>query len=198
MSRSLLIASGNKHKVGEIAGLLDGVAWQIVDLSSFAPTPAPIEDGLTFEANAKLKAMYYSERLLVPCIADDSGLVVDALDGEPGVFSARFAGEGCTDADNNAKLLTLLKDVPDEKRTARFMCCSVFVDLDGKAHTAQGAVEGRIDHAPRGSNGFGYDPLFIPTGYSQSFGELDASIKARISHRARAFTQMRAFLASLP
>ncbi|MFA6242694.1 MAG: RdgB/HAM1 family non-canonical purine NTP pyrophosphatase [Candidatus Hydrogenedentales bacterium] len=198
MSKSLLIASGNKHKVREIIALLDGVPWRVLDLSAFDSIPAPVEDAQTFEGNATLKAEYYAQRLQTPCVADDSGLVVDALDGAPGVISARFAGEGCTDEDNNVKLLSLLKDVPDEKRTARFVCCSVFVGLDGKTHTAQGSVEGRIDHAPHGSNGFGYDPLFIPTGYSQSFGELDASIKASISHRARAFTQMREFLASLP
>ncbi|MBX7259547.1 MAG: RdgB/HAM1 family non-canonical purine NTP pyrophosphatase [Candidatus Hydrogenedentes bacterium] len=198
MLKPLLIASGNTHKVREIAELLNGVPWQIVDLSAYPPVPAPVEDGLTFEENAHLKAEYYARALNVPCVADDSGIVVDALDGAPGVFSARFAGEGCTDDDNNVKLLGLLKDVPDEARTARFVCCSVFVDLEGNTHAARGTVEGRIDYTPRGQNGFGYDPLFIPVGYQQSFGELDASIKARISHRSRAFTQMRDFLAARP
>ena len=198
MNKTLLIATGNTHKVREIAELLNGVPWRIVDLSAYPPAPAPVEDGLTFEANARIKAEHYAQRLGVPCVADDSGLVVDALEGAPGVISARFAGDGCTDADNNAKLLALLKDVPDKARTARFVCCSVFATIDGATHVAHGSVEGVIDHVPRGLNGFGYDPLFIPLGYDQSFGELDGSVKARISHRSRAFTKMREFLATHP
>jgi XTP/dITP diphosphohydrolase len=192
--RPLLIATGNRHKFAEIAAFLDGVPWQLVGLRDFPACDEPVEDGDSFEANALIKARAYGERFGVACVADDSGLVVDALGGAPGVYSARYAGAGCTDADNNAKLLRELDGVPDTSRGARFVCCCV-VNVPGRApHTERGTVEGRIAHAVSGIAGFGYDPLFIPEGHDRTFGELGPEIKSSISHRAEAFRMMRAYL----
>ena len=192
----LVIATGNRHKYGEIADFLDGTPLSLANLVDFPPVEPPEETGATFEANAVLKARYYCEHLGTPCVADDSGIVIDALNGEPGVYSARYAGEGCSDEDNNAKLLAALNGVPQPKRTARYVCVAALADLDGGVHAVTGVVEGRIAFALRGQNGFGYDPLFIPDGYDQTFGELDPAIKASMSHRSRAFAQIRTLLES--
>lgn len=196
MSSVLVIATGNKHKYGEIADFLRGVPVQLASLADFPPVDPPEETGVTFEENAVLKARYYAERLNSPCVADDSGIVIDALNGEPGVYSARYAGEGCTDDDNNAKVLSMLQGLPEEKRTGRYVCVAALAGIDGQIHTVEGAVEGRIASGLRGSNGFGYDPMFIPEGHDKTFGELDPSIKAGISHRFRAFSQIRSILES--
>ncbi len=191
----LLIATQNAHKVKEIRELLNGLPLSIESLQAFPNVDEPVEDQLTFEGNALLKARYYAEQFDAPCIADDSGIEVDALDGAPGVFSARYAGEMATDDDNNAKLLRELAEVPNERRSARFVCCAALVTRDGVEHAVRGTVEGRIAHACAGTNGFGYDSLFIPDGYDETFGILAPSIKAGISHRARAFGQMKAYVA---
>jgi XTP/dITP diphosphohydrolase len=193
-SRPLLIATGNTHKFEEIAAFLDGVPWHVMSLRAFPPCDPPEEDGESFEANALIKARAYHTRFGVPCVADDSGLEVDALNGAPGIYSARYAGSGCTDADNNAKLLHELRGVSEHARTARFVCCCAIILSDGTPKLERGTVEGRIAQSGSGGHGFGYDPLFIPRGYDRSFGELDASVKASISHRAQAFRRLRAFL----
>jgi len=197
VSRLLLIGSANPDKAAELGELLDPLPWDIRRLTDFPEVPEPHEHGDTFRANALEKAAYYSRRFNVWCVADDSGLVVDALDGAPGVFSARYAGEGCTYAQNNAKLLAALAAVDDADRTARFVCCAAVVSLDGHAHTEEGVVEGHITLQPRGAGGFGYDPVFVPAGYDKTFAELGPSVKRRISHRARAFKQLKRYLGSL-
>ena len=193
----VVIATGNRHKLGEIRAFLDGIAWSVTGLGDHPEVEAPEEDGDTFESNAFLKARYYSQCLGLPCVADDSGLSVDALDGAPGVLSARYAGPGCTDDDNNVKLLAALAQVPEKRRGARFVCCAAYADMDGREHLETGTVEGRIAFEVRGSNGFGYDPLFMPEGHFHTFGELDPSIKGGMSHRSRAFKKIRAYLESI-
>jgi XTP/dITP diphosphohydrolase len=181
----LVAATRNRGKLAEIRGILGGG----VDLRSVADIPgAPdvVEDGLTFEANAVKKATEIALCSGLPALADDSGLEVDALAGAPGVYSARFAGPGASDAANNAKLLSLLGDLPDERRTARFRC-TIAVALPGRlVGTATAAWEGRILFAPRGSNGFGYDPLFLVPGRGLSCAELPADLKNALSHRGQA------------
>ncbi|MBN2311128.1 MAG: RdgB/HAM1 family non-canonical purine NTP pyrophosphatase [Candidatus Hydrogenedentes bacterium] len=198
MRDALLLATGNRHKVAEIQQILQGLSLAIACLADFPPIDAPVEDGHTFEENARKKAVYYSRHLRARCIAEDSGLVVDALNGAPGVFSARYAGPGATDDKNNAKLLDALAGVPKSQRTARYVCCAVLAGPAGILHTETGTVEGCIALAPRGTNGFGYDPLFIPEGHTRTFGELDPAVKQAISHRADAFHKFRAYLESVP
>ena len=145
------------------------------------------EDQDTFEGNACKKATEIAAAASVACLADDSGLEVDALAGRPGVYSARYSGPGATDARNNARLLQELANVPDARRTARFRCAIAVVDANGELLAeADGACEGRIAHEPRGSHGFGYDPIFVPDGYGQTMAELGPETKNRISHRAQA------------
>lgn len=194
MREPLLIGTNNQGKVGELTELLRGLPWDVKSLADFPSVPEPVENDDTFEANAVKKAGYFNKCFDVCCVADDSGLVVDALDGAPGVFSARYAGPDCNDADNRAKLLAALDDVPEPGRTARFVCCAAMVDREERAHVEMGTVEGRIALECRGRRGFGYDPLFIPDGFEQTFGEVDPSVKMSISHRARAFGKLRAFL----
>ncbi len=186
----LLIATRNAHKLEEIRGLLPGI--EIVGTDAYPEVPDPVEDGETFEANAILKAVAWAEATGLPALADDSGLVVDALDGAPGIHSARYAGEHGDSAANNAKLLAELDGVPMEKRTARFVCVLALATPDEqKPRTVRGEVEGRIIESLQGTGGFGYDPLFIPAGETESFGVLPAAVKAQISHRARAFAAAR-------
>lgn len=193
----LLIATRNKHKVQEIRSILGG-QFEYSSLADFPDAPEVKEDHGTFEGNARKKAVEIASwlrkcgrHLSTPTIvlADDSGLEVDALGGEPGVHSARYAGKQGDDAANNRKLLEMLKNVPSEKRTARFRCVIAIAGPEGNAAIAQGACEGRIGFEPRGNNGFGYDPLFVPDGYEQTFAELGSDVKDKISHRARALEQ---------
>ena len=185
--KRLCFASGNRHKVSEIAAMLRPHGWQVV------PLPLSVdEDAATFVGNAEKKARAALAQSGLPSLADDSGLEVDALDGAPGVLSARWAGEPCDDAANNAKLLGALDGVPDARRTARFRCALVLVDGDGTRLVAEGACEGHIGHAPRGAGGFGYDPLFLVDGDAtgRTMAELGANEKNRVSHRARALDGM--------
>jgi XTP/dITP diphosphohydrolase len=185
--KRLAFASGNKHKLGEIAAMLRPRGWEVEPLVLTVE-----EDAATFAGNAEKKARAALERSGLPSLADDSGLEVDALGGAPGVQSARYAGEPCDDAANNAKLLGALESVPDDRRTARFRCALVFVDGDGTRLASDGACEGRIGRAPRGAGGFGYDPLFLVEGdpAGRTMAELGAGEKNRISHRARALEKM--------
>lgn len=197
MPETLLIGSNNRDKAAELRTLLADSNWNVKSLADFDTVPEPLEDADTFEGNARLKARYFVERFGVPCVADDSGLEVDALDGVPGVYSARYAGEDCSYTDNNRKLLEALRGVPQEKRTAHFICCAAFIAPDGREHTVLGTVQGSIAFESLGTNGFGYDPLFIPEGSSQTFAQMDPEEKHRISHRGRAFAKMRSHLESI-
>jgi len=191
----LLIATGNKGKLKEVESFLRNHSLKLLTLSDFAPLHEPEETGETFSDNAILKAVYYSISTNTWTIADDSGLEVDALGGRPGVYSARYAGEGATDADKIIKLLSELKKVSNEKRMARFVSSVAFCSPDGELITVTtGKCEGQIAFEPKGTNGFGYDPVFIPAGYDKTFGELSNDIKGAISHRANALKKFSLFL----
>jgi XTP/dITP diphosphohydrolase len=194
LPKVLLIGSGNAHKAEELATLLSGLPWEVRSLKDFEPVPEPEETGETFEENALLKARYYGEHFGVACVADDSGLCVDALGGEPGVYSARYAGPGCSYGDNNEKLLDELEPYQWHQRTARFVCCAAFLEPGGEPVVLHGEVEGYISVEPCGENGFGYDPLFVPRGEERTFAEMTAKEKHALSHRGRAFAQLRAYL----
>lgn len=189
-TRVLLIGSGNHDKAAELRELLADTGWEVRSLADYPEVPEPVEDAATFEGNALLKARYYGAQFEVPCVADDSGIEVDALNGEPGVYSARYAGESCTYDDNNQKMLGALGELKAEKRTARFVCCAAFVDLDGSELVTHGQVEGSIAFECRGKHGFGYDPLFIPEGENETFSELGPDKKRKISHRGKAFRKL--------
>ena len=192
----LYLATGNAHKMGEVSAILAAseIEAEVLPPSAVGGMPDVVEDGDTFEANARKKALALRDQVSagndtgIPWIvvADDSGICVDALDGQPGIRSARFAGDNATDAHNNAKLLTLLDDVADASRTAAFHCAIVAALPDGTTHSFAGRFPGKVLRAPRGAAGFGYDPLFLPEGYEQTDAELPGEIKNSISHRARA------------
>lgn len=199
MRKTVVIASNNAHKAREIAEALDFPGWEFCTLRDLGIASDPEEDADTFEGNARIKARAAREASGGRAVlADDSGLVVDALDGAPGVRSARYAGEPCDDAANNAKLLAELADVPDARRSARFVCALAFIDEDGTETTARGTVEGRIAREGRGSHGFGYDPLFLPDAFSGSrtLAEALPEEKNAVSHRGNALRELRAKLAS--
>ena len=195
MGDIIVAATQNKHKIREIEAITNEFGMEIISRDEAGVPPLDIvEDGETFEENSAKKA----EEIMKICgkitIADDSGLEVDCLNGAPGVYSARFAGEDGNDKANNEKLKSLIKDVPYEKRTGRFVSVITMVFPDGEKLVARGEVEGHILLEERGSNGFGYDPLFVPEGYDISFGEIDAEIKNKISHRAKALAELRKML----
>jgi XTP/dITP diphosphohydrolase len=228
-STTFLIATRNAHKVAEIRAIL-GAEYRYLTLNEFPGAPKMVEDAGTFAGNATKKAVELAKWLAATrnpkletrnllVLADDSGLEVDALSGAPGVHSARFAAldsglaANSPDAENNAKLLRLLKNVPPEKRTARFCCVLALTPVELKTQNPkpetltspvcfadelelqteifEGACEGRIDSSPRGNGGFGYDPLFIPNGYDQSFAELGEEIKNKLSHRSKALKKLK-------
>jgi XTP/dITP diphosphohydrolase len=195
----LLIATGNKGKAAEIAAELAGVDdIHCLSLKDFPAVEECEETGKTFEENAILKAKYYAENFHVLTLADDSGLEVDALNGDPGVYSARYAGTPCNDLANNAKLVKSLAGVADEKRSARFRCVMAMVDANGTLlGTAQGVIEGRIIDQPRGSNGFGYDPHFFVPELGKTTAEILSAEKNKISHRGQATRAMRSLLEKL-
>jgi XTP/dITP diphosphohydrolase len=195
----LLVATMNAGKLAEYQRLLKGVPGLELDsIASLSQAADVLEDRDTFYGNALKKATETAAVARVPCLADDSGLEVDALDGRPGGYSARYAGEGASDAQNNAKLLDELSGVPDERRTARFRCVIVIVDGGGRElAVAEGACEGRIGQEPRGTHGFGYDPLFVPDGYDEAMAELGPETKNEISHRAKAAQRLAPLLRSL-
>ena len=192
----LLLATRNRNKVTEMQHALAGTGWQVVMLSDLKDMPDVVEDGGTLEENARKKARSAAKRAKMWVLAEDAGLEVDALGGEPGVHSARYCGDGASDADRMRKVLDRIIAVPDDRRTARFRCVMCLIDPTGKETCFEGRCEGRISHHARGSAGFGYDPIFVPDGYSRTFGELGMSIKGKISHRARAMQQVISFLQS--
>lgn len=195
--KTVVLATNNAHKVSEIATALDFPGWEFRTLRELGIESDPAEDADTFEGNARIKARAAHEASGgLAALADDSGLEVDALDGAPGVHSARYAGEPCDDAANNAKLLEALADVPDAERTARFVSTLVFVDEDGSETVARGTIEGRVGREARGSEGFGYDPLFLPEvfGGDRTLAEVSQDEKNAVSHRGNALRQLRAKL----
>jgi XTP/dITP diphosphohydrolase len=190
----LLLATRNAHKTREFSEIL-GPDFIVRDLSGEPDAPAIEETGQTFAENAILKALAISKRFPGPVVGDDSGLEVDVLGGAPGIFSARYAGPGARDRDNVARLLEELGRFPNERRySARFRCVLALARAGELLETCEGVIEGAIVSAPRGEGGFGYDPVFQPDGSSQTFGELPAPEKNRISHRARAIRELRAAL----
>ena len=190
---TICLATGNMNKVKEIIQLFSDLPVRWKSLADFPELPAVVEDGDSFEANAFKKAEEIYTRTGLLTVADDSGLEVDALNGAPGVYSARFAGEDSNDSKNNVKLRQLLSGVPLEKRTARFRCVAAVVG-DHIRHAADGKIEGHIVLTPRGSSGFGYDPIFVPNGFNQTFAELGDVVKNKISHRAKAFNALKQVL----
>jgi XTP/dITP diphosphohydrolase len=187
--KSLVVATSNQGKVREYGELLKSLPVSVHNLDEFPAIDPPEETGATFEDNARLKANFYSKALGQWVIADDSGLCVDALDGKPGVFSARFAGEGTSYAEKMRVMLEML--VNAGTRTARFECVIALSDPLGDIPViGHGTCEGSIANEPRGSGGFGYDPLFIPNGYDSTFGELSADEKHSISHRRTASDEL--------
>jgi XTP/dITP diphosphohydrolase len=186
----VVVASRNRHKVREIGALLAeaGLQLDLVTIDEVAPTAELHENEATFEGNAVAKARQAAAACGMPALADDSGIEVDALDGAPGVYSARWSGEPCDDARNNSKMLHELKGVPVHRRTARYRCVAAFVDPARNLEiTRSGACEGRILDAARGTGGFGYDPLFFIESLGRTMAEITLNEKNRLSHRAEAF-----------
>ena len=199
----LVVATRNPGKLAELRELLDGLGIELLCLLDFPDAPMVAEDFPSYVENATGKARAIARHTGIPALADDSGLAVDALDGNPGVHSARFAGEPCSDRRNIEKLLRLLDRVPDAARTAHFRCVMVVAKPDSKPTlVVEGSVGGVITRTPRGSGGFGYDPVFLIPALAQTFAQLPAAEKNRISHRGRACAQLRerlpAFLRASP
>jgi len=191
----LLIGTKNQGKINELRDFLTDLPFEIFSLHDFTHIPEPAETGETFAENAALKAKYYARATGFWAISDDSGLEVKALSGAPGVYSARYAGENASDADRTLKLLEELNSTGDELRLARFVCAISVADAKGAIiFESEGICNGKIAHGLRGENGFGYDPIFIPEGYTETFGELSSTVKAEISHRARALKKIIGFL----
>lgn len=194
-TQRVVVATGNAHKVDEIAEALAPFGWEFASVADLGGWDSPEESGETFEDNARIKALVAHERFGIAALADDSGLEVDALDGAPGVYSSRYAGECATDALNNERLLLALDGVDAPGRTARFRSTIVIVAADGSEIVASGTCEGRIGTEPRGANGFGYDPLFWPDATpGRTMAELSMAEKNAISHRGAALRALRAEL----
>ncbi len=195
--KRIVLASKNDGKLREFKEFFSDLNIKIVSIKSFGSVPEVEEDGSSFEENAIKKAEAVYNFIREPVIADDSGLEVDFLGGRPGIYSARFAGEKATDEENNDKLLKLLKGVSLELRTARFVSVVALVWDGRKIYTAKGSCEGYIGYEPKGSGGFGYDPIFVIPEYNKTFAELPLALKNRISHRARALKKMKKTIENL-
>lgn len=196
--KTVVIASNNAHKAEEIANALSFEGWQFKTLRQLGIDSNPEENAATFQGNARIKALAAHQASGgMAALADDSGLLVDALNGAPGVYSSRYAGEDATDQQNNLKLLEELATVPADQRSARFACALCFIDENGTETTAWGTVEGRIGFQPQGDQGFGYDPLFFPDVFDGKLttAQVSQEEKAAISHRGNALRELRAKLA---
>ena len=194
----LVLATRNNGKVQEISEMLEAqTELQLLSLHSYPDAPVVVEDGTTYEENAIKKASTLATYTGHLTIADDSGLEVDALDGAPGVHSARYGGENASDQDRITKLLDAIQGVPDDQRSGRFICAVAIADPLSQPEVVRGVCEGHILHTPRGEAGFGYDPVFVPAGYDKTFAELGDEIKNRISHRARALDKARKLLSEM-
>jgi XTP/dITP diphosphohydrolase len=187
----LVFATTNRGKLRELAEILASDGVTVVGIDDVAPGWTVVEDGETFAANARIKARDLARRSGLLVLGDDSGLEVDALGGRPGVRSARYAGEDATDQENTALLLRELRDVPDAKRGAAFVCALALAWPDGRLVEADGRCKGRITHAPRGEGGFGYDPVFLDAASGRTFAELPTEAKNAFSHRRRALDALR-------
>ena len=195
---SILIATQNKGKLRELCELIGDLPFVICDLNAFPSIQTIPETGKTFVENASIKAVGYAKQTRLLTLADDSGLEVDALGGAPGVLSARYAHEGASDTDRTRKLLNALSGVPIRERTARFVSAIVIANQFGIViNISTGVCRGHIAQQPSGQGGFGYDPVFIPEGFDETFGGLSPELKNRISHRSRAFAAARKFLRTL-
>ncbi len=190
----IVLATRNQKKAEEIRRILDNPDIKILTLEDFAECPEVIEDKDTFEGNALKKAITISQCTNMIALADDSGLEVDTLGGAPGVISARFAGPDANDSENIERLLMELRQVPDEHRTARFVCCIAIAYPDGRSKTFFGYVYGRIGKTPKGERGFGYDPVFYPEGFDHTFAQMPPEKKDSLSHRREALSKLNKYL----
>ena len=193
-SMDLVLATRNIHKAKEIRAYLDKLGYRILTLEDFPSIPETAEDGKTYQENAMKKAVAVSRSTGKMALADDTGLEVNALQGQPGLFSARFAGEGVSYADNRKKLLWLMKDIPPSRRTARFRCVMVLAMPSGETRTVEGVVEGSITLEEQGEDGFGYDPVFYLPELGKTMAQLTMAEKNRVSHRGIALEQIREIL----
>jgi XTP/dITP diphosphohydrolase len=191
---AIVVATQNAGKVREFAALLADLPARFVAAREAGVDALPEETGTTFAANAELKARFVADQTGLSALADDSGIVIDALGGAPGVYSARYGGPGLDDRGRYELVLAQLRDVPLAERTARFVAHLAFVLPDGTLHRAEGVVEGTIAEEPRGAGGFGYDPIFVPQGETRTFAEFPEDEKNRASHRARAVAALRPVL----
>lgn len=188
----IVAATGNKHKIEEIESITRKFGMNVITKAEAGVGDLEVEEtGTTFEENSLIKAEAIMKATGMPAIADDSGLEADALNGAPGVYSARFSGEGATDESNNAKLLKLMENIPDDERSARFVSVVTLCFPDGTVVAARGECPGTLRRSPRGDGGFGYDPLFVPVGYDKTYAEISAEEKNIISHRAKALGILR-------
>jgi len=194
--KTLVVATRNVYKFNEISELLQDLDYNLMYLNDFESIMDIEENGSSFQDNAIKKAEEVYGSLKIMTLADDSGIEVDALNGAPGIYSARYAGDNATDEKNNALLLKNLENVDDVKRTAQYVCVLALAD-ENEMKTFSAVCKGKIIREMKGTNGFGYDPMFIPVGYDKTFGELDPSVKMQISHRALALMQLREYLMSL-
>jgi len=188
--KELVVATGNMGKLREISRLLEQRNYRVIGLDAFPAAPEVVEDGVTFADNARKKAEAIAAHTGILTLADDSGLVVEALDGAPGVYSARYAGVDATDSDNNCHLLAELEAVPEDKRQAAFRCVMALVDPAGSCQFFDGELKGLILRELQGEGGFGYDPLFLVREYGKTLAELPLDLKNRISHRGQALKKL--------
>ncbi len=193
----IIIATRNEHKLEEIRTILGNIIWELTPLSELDPNLEVIEDGKTFEENARKKAESVMEKFGYITLGEDTGLEVDFLNGQPGIYSARFAGAKATYEQNRIKLLLALRNIPILKRTARFRCTCALAfpkSFNRETQIFDGVCDGQIIEAPRGKGGFGYDPVFMPKGYDNTFAELQPEEKNKISHRAQALIKVKGYL----
>lgn len=189
--KTIVLGTGNKKKGEEVVDLLAPHGWIVKTLANFETRPEIVEDGETFAANAAIKAIKTAQHYNAWAMGEDSGLKVDALNGDPGIYSARYSGPNATDESNNAKLIAALADVPIAKRGAGYVCSVAIANPAGEVVlTIEGTCRGRIALEPAGTNGFGYDPYFEVLEYHKTFGQMPSTVKRRISHRARAFARL--------
>jgi non-canonical purine NTP pyrophosphatase (RdgB/HAM1 family) len=193
----LVLATKNQGKLREIEAALRMPGLNFKSLRDFPDLPEIVEDGATFLENAQKKARTIGQALRLPVLADDSGLEVDALERAPGIYSARFAGPGASDEANNRKLLEMMREVPEDQRTARFVCLLVLLRPSGESIETRGDCEGLITREPKGDQGFGYDPIFWVASFKKTMAEIPLEIKNRISHRAQALEKMKAHVLDL-
>ena len=192
--RALVLATANRAKARELRALLDGIPYRVLDLTDFPSLPLPAEGKESYTENALLKARAVAVATRMLALADDSGIEVDALGGRPGVLSARYGGEGLSDEDRCTVMLRELRDVPRERRTARYRCAVALCRPDGREVTTEGVVDGVLVDGPRGSGGFGYDPLFYSPALGITFAEMTPEAKHAVSHRGQAMASARRIL----